>query len=157
MDLVVVSRVLFYGRSDTRRALIDALLEDNEHRIWHLLAETARSDSCWEVRTRCLEALGIAAAKADRALAEQILASIFAPETVEPSIAISPPGPLSRREREVARLVAEGLSNGEIAARLAVSQGTVRTHVQHILSKLKVPKRAAIGAWIGRRNDASAS
>jgi len=49
--------------------------------------------------------------------------------------------PLSERELEVLRLVAAGLSNGEIAAKLFVSVGTVKTHVHNIFGKLGVVGR----------------
>lgn len=49
--------------------------------------------------------------------------------------------PLSGRELEVLRLLAEGLSNGEIAQRLIVSVGTVKTHVHSIIEKLGVSNR----------------
>jgi DNA-binding NarL/FixJ family response regulator len=48
---------------------------------------------------------------------------------------------LSERERDVFRLMAEGLSNGEIGERLYISETTVKTHVTHILQKLGVRDR----------------
>ncbi|QBR92031.1 helix-turn-helix transcriptional regulator [Nocardioides euryhalodurans] len=58
--------------------------------------------------------------------------------------------PLSPRERETAVLVAEGLSNRQIAARLVISERTAQNHVQHILGKLGFVNRAQIAAWIER-------
>ena len=58
--------------------------------------------------------------------------------------------PLSRREREVAQLVAGGLSNREIATRLFLSERTVDNHVQHILDKLGFRSRVQVAAWLAR-------
>jgi len=57
-------------------------------------------------------------------------------------------GPLAKREFEVAGLVAEGLSNKQIAARLFISERTVATHVGHILNKIGFNSRAQIAGWI---------
>ncbi|WP_350276942.1 LuxR C-terminal-related transcriptional regulator [Kribbella sp. HUAS MG21] len=62
-----------------------------------------------------------------------------------------PDDPLSPREREVARLVAAGLSNRGIAAALVISERTAQNHVQHILGKLGFVNRAQVAAWAAQR------
>jgi HD-GYP domain-containing protein (c-di-GMP phosphodiesterase class II) len=57
------------------------------------------------------------------------------------------PGGLTEREAEVARLVAGGLSNPEIAARLVISRRTAEHHVQHVYAKLGVSSRAAVALF----------
>ena len=61
------------------------------------------------------------------------------------------PGQLTRRERDVAALVARGQSNSQIAASLVISVRTVETHVQHIMDKLGCSTRAQIAAWSAAR------
>jgi DNA-binding NarL/FixJ family response regulator len=53
---------------------------------------------------------------------------------------------LTDREREITRLVAEGLTNGEIAERLVISPLTAKTHVSNVLRKLGCRDRAALVA-----------
>jgi ATP/maltotriose-dependent transcriptional regulator MalT len=60
-----------------------------------------------------------------------------------------PPG-VTRREREVLGLLAEGLTNRQIAERLVVSEHTVHRHVTNILRKLDLPSRTAAAAWAVR-------
>ncbi|MEU1343824.1 LuxR C-terminal-related transcriptional regulator [Streptomyces sp. NPDC005827] len=62
-----------------------------------------------------------------------------------PSAALS--SPLTRREQQVAALVAQGMSNRRIAAELVLSPRTVDSHVERILAKLDVGNRAQIAAW----------
>ena len=63
-----------------------------------------------------------------------------------------PPGRarLTRREIDVLRLITQGLSNRTIAARLALSEFTVKRHVANLLTKLDLPTRAAAAAYAGR-------
>jgi DNA-binding CsgD family transcriptional regulator len=56
--------------------------------------------------------------------------------------------PLTGREFEVARLIADGLTNAEIAGELSISPKTASAHVEHILAKLAVARRAEIAAWV---------
>ena len=63
---------------------------------------------------------------------------------------VTPPGGLTRREVEVARLVARGRSNREIAEEFVLSERTIESHVQHILTKLGFTSRAEIAAWVVR-------
>ena len=54
---------------------------------------------------------------------------------------------LTAREREIAVLIAEGLTNAEIAERLVLVPGTVANHVEHILRKLDLKGRTQIAVW----------
>ncbi len=59
--------------------------------------------------------------------------------------------PLTRRERDVARLVAAGYSNKRIAAELVISIRTAESHVDHILTKLGFTSRAQVASWVSAR------
>ena len=58
---------------------------------------------------------------------------------------------LTPRERQVAELVHEGLSNKEIADTLVISPRTVEAHVEHVLVKLGFTSRTQVAAWIGEQ------
>ncbi|NUR29108.1 MAG: AAA family ATPase [Catenulispora sp.] len=75
-------------------------------------------------------------------------------ETVSPSGAPQRTGTvLTRRELEIAELVADGLSNKEIATRLVISVRTAEAHVEHILTKLGFASRAKIATWVTDQRD----
>lgn len=61
-------------------------------------------------------------------------------------------GLLSKREVEVARVVAEGLTNKQIGARLFISEPTVASHIRSILNKLGFNSRAQIAGWMASSN-----
>ncbi|GAA4486406.1 LuxR family transcriptional regulator [Rhodococcus olei] len=63
---------------------------------------------------------------------------------------------LTRRERQVAELVAQGLTNKAIAAKLVISQRTAQGHVEHVLAKLGFNSRAQIAAWVVEQQAQSA-
>ena len=68
------------------------------------------------------------------------------------AVASAPRPVLTARELEVARLVAHGLRNREIAERLTVSVRTAESHVERIRTKLGFRSRAEIGRWIAQRD-----
>jgi len=73
--------------------------------------------------------------------AEQFLTSL------RQGLPASPWHPLSEREFEVARLIAAGLTNKQIAEQLVLAPKTISAHVAHILTKLGAARRAEIAAW----------
>ena len=70
------------------------------------------------------------------------------PPDKPPAPAVSDAAPLTPRELQVARLVAGGRSNKEIAAELVISQRTAEGHVERILAKLGFTSRAQVAAWV---------
>jgi DNA-binding CsgD family transcriptional regulator/tetratricopeptide (TPR) repeat protein len=78
--------------------------------------------------------------------ARRLLRRLGAPPTPAPQV--RRPGQLSMRETEIAQLVAEGLSNPEIAERLFISRRTVTTHLQHIYSRLGVTSRTGLTRYV---------
>jgi len=73
------------------------------------------------------------------------------PGPVMPRQAVKGRDTLTPREREVAVLIARGLSNREIAAKLRVAERTAISHVEHIMNKLGIHSRAQIAAWAVRQ------
>ena len=58
--------------------------------------------------------------------------------------------PLTAREQQVAELIADGLTNRQIAAHLVIALRTADNHVQHIFDKLGLSARAQVAAWVAR-------
>ncbi|MHA4854697.1 protein kinase domain-containing protein [Rhodococcus sp. MSC1_016] len=104
-------------------------------------ARKALSKNAFSEAQRKGNKLGVESAVA-YALGEQSPAS-YTPTTGQA-------GP-TKREREVAELVAEGLTNREIASRLTISVRTVQGHIEHLLAKLGFTSRAQIAAWVESR------
>ena len=88
---------------------------------------------------------------AQLSLDEAVRYALDAGPYAEPPPAQVEPSPLTRRELEVADLVADGLSNPDIAAKLVISVRTAQGHVENILRKLGFNSRSLIAAWVTQR------
>jgi DNA-binding NarL/FixJ family response regulator len=96
-------------------------------------------------------------------LIEAVRAAVSGDALISPSITVrllehlSPPAPtgddggLSPRELDVVKLAARGLTNAEIAARLFISIGTVKTHLGSVQMKLGARNRVEVAAWAWER------
>ena len=90
-----------------------------------------------------------AAARGESKLHARVAARLIRQVRGNTSGEANPYTDLTEREREVLRLIAQGLSNAEIARALVISEKTVRAHVSNVLSKLHLADRtqAAVFAW----------
>ena len=120
--------------------------------------EQARAGRCLEIAKRRLGDRAYAAIWLDAQTlpleislreAGQVLRAVEAhgPRPVGPAASDT----LSDREREVAMLVAQGLTNRQIAEQLIITRKTVETHVGHVLNKLGLVSRVQIATWGLRR------
>jgi non-specific serine/threonine protein kinase len=74
-------------------------------------------------------------------------------DTAKPGAPGAAVKPLTRREKEVAELVADGLGNREIAERLYLSKRTVDSHLEHIFTKLGFTSRTQVAEWVRERRE----
>jgi DNA-binding NarL/FixJ family response regulator len=128
----VGARVLVLTTYDTDKDVLPAI---EAGATGYLLKDTGREDLVRAVRT---------AARGESVLspsvATRLVGRVRAPEE-----------PLSAREIEVLQLIAQGTTNREVAARLFISEATVKSHLLHIYTKLGVNDRAAAVAAAFRR------
>ena len=111
--------------------------------LGYLTKDAARDDI-----GRALEAAASGQAILDGDVQSRLLQALSLPATPADRGAL--PDGLTAREGEVLGLIAEGLSNAEIAARLYVSEATVKTHVNHIFAKTASRDRSQAVAYAHR-------
>jgi len=115
-----------------------------------------------ECVARCRRVLGTASfdAAVDRGARlpfdDVVAYALEEPAATRSSATEAAASPLTRRERQVADLVAQGMSNKEIAATLVISLRTAEAHVEHILAKLGFTSRAQIATWVTARKQEAA-
>lgn len=130
--LGIGARVLVLTTYDTDRDVLPAI---EAGATGYLLKDTRREDLVAAVRT---------AARGESVLSPSVATRLVGQVR-------TPADPLSARELEVLELIAQGTTNREVAARLFISEATVKSHLLHIYAKLGVNDRAAAVAVAFRR------
>jgi DNA-binding CsgD family transcriptional regulator len=141
VDSLLAGLALHRGRLD----------EAAEHARAGLALETRVGSQIWINRTTDL--INRIGAAHEHALSRDQAAATVRGDTIPatvhtPAVTAEDAFELSERELEVARLVADGLSNPAIASALLISVATVKTHVSHILAKLGLDSRVQLASWV---------
>jgi DNA-binding NarL/FixJ family response regulator len=136
------------GSGSSPKVVVVTTFDDDEY-VYQALDNGAcgflLKDSGPALLTEAVRAAYSGEALVSPAITIRLLRGIRPPRTAPPA-----GSDLSSRETEVVRLVAEGMTNAEIAAALVVSLGTVKTHLGNIQTKLTARNRVEIALWAWR-------
>jgi len=141
------------GAAEARWQLVGGRLGHNATaETLHARASQAARDALGEERYRALHDQGAGYPLAQIVRLAKQDADELPPGPAPAGEDAGPAGPaapgLTIREREIAALVAEGLSNRQIAVRLVISKRTVDAHIEHIYGKLGVSSRVQLASWL---------
>src|SRR5512136_368908 len=138
MDGIEATRQIKASQPDSRILVMTSFAADDKvfpaikaGALGYLLKESAPEDLVQAIRQ-----IHRGESSLHPTIARKVLQEIIHPSDRPPT-----PNPLTEREAEVLRLVAQGLSNQDIAGKLNISDPTVRTHVSNILNKLHLATR----------------
>jgi len=138
MDGIEATRQIKASQPDSRILVMTSFAADDKvfpaikaGALGYLLKESAPEDLVQAIRQ-----IHRGESSLHPTIARKVLQEITHPSDRPPT-----PNPLTEREAEVLRLVAQGLSNQDIARKLNISDPTVRTHVSNIMSKLHLATR----------------
>ncbi len=133
-------------------------VSDDEHDLFEAVKSGAHSYLLKDLEAAqffdALEAIQRGEAVLPARLARKLLEE-FGAQPGRPSHA-DEEGQLSVREQEILALVAQGLTNKEAAAKLFITENTVKYHMKNILDKLHLRNRAQVIAWAARQNPSGA-
>ena len=104
-------------------------------------------DMATHLLVRCVRAVQAGSKWIDKALATRALDAVLARQAAQRDLA----GRLTPRELEVARLIAQGLSNKAVAAKLSITEGTAKLHLHHVYEKLGLEGRVAVARYLRER------
>ncbi len=152
LQAIGLSQSPYDGPVDLALGRLAACLDDAEGARSHLTSALRQTEAMQALPYQVL-VLAELAALGDATSAERArsLAGRLGMAPVLARLGGTDTGPLTRRESEVAALVADGLSNAAIAARLVLSERTVENHVSSVLRRLNLTSRAGIASWHARR------
>jgi predicted ATPase/class 3 adenylate cyclase/DNA-binding CsgD family transcriptional regulator len=137
------------ARDDHERALRLGSVTDRMSREWSLSAWPVRVKQLEETYARARQRLGARKAEEIWNQGQSMTAEHALDYALADDVAAVPEqaGPLSRREREVAAMVAAGMTNKHIAERLFIAERTAEGHVERIRNKLGVRSRTEVATW----------
>jgi DNA-binding NarL/FixJ family response regulator len=142
LDGLEATRRLLSGDGESRVLVLTTL--DADEYVYEAMKAGASGFLLKDVRPEQLADAVRVVASGDALLAPAITRRLIEDFVRRPPPGSGPPvelAELSHRELEVLKLIAQGLSNAEIAASLFLSEATVKTHVTHILAKLRLRDR----------------
>ena len=116
------------------------------------LTKDAGADEIRHALERVADGQAVIDPAVQRLLVDAIAAGSPPAEQAAPAVLPSRPDRLTPREAEVLGLIAAGLSNAEIAARLVVSEATVKSHINHLLPKIGARDRAQAVSYAYRHD-----
>jgi NarL family two-component system response regulator LiaR len=152
MDGIQATRHILAHQPDRRILVLTSFAEDDK--VFPAIKAGARGyllkDSGPDDLVRAIRQVYEGESSLHPAIARKVLAELSHPSSAPPTA-----DPLTAREAEVLRLVAQGLNNRDIAAQLVISEATVRTHVSNILSKLHLASRTQAALYALREGLAS--
>jgi len=137
-----------YERSELLLGVADALWKAAGASLFPNLAEFHRRCEATTREAVGERAFAAAALRGASLTLTDLMAYALGEQMKEVKSSPADAAPLTRREHEIAELVAQGLSNREIASKVVISQRTAEGHVEHILTKLGFTSRAQIAAWV---------
>ena len=145
MDGVEVLRELQRQRVETHVVILTASESDQVLEAIRLGAQgVVLKDMTLELLVRCVRAVNAGHKWIEKALATRALDHMLMRSSGERDLNAL----LTARELEVARLVAQGLSNKSVAARLNITEGTVKLHIHHVYAKLGLDGRMALSQFL---------